>query len=62
MAEIFRFYDSYLGDAVNKYELKTSMEANVKELVTWGVLIYNRNTKRDSQMYKMQRSKHNIIK
>ena len=62
MQDIFRYYDSYLEDTVNRYELKGQMEDNVKELVTWGVLIYNRNTRRDGQMYKMQRSKNNIVK
>ena len=33
----------------------------MKELFTWGILIYNKNTIRDRKFYKIQRSKNNSI-
>ena len=34
----------------------------MKKLLTWGILIYNKNTVRDNKMYKMERSKNKILK
>ena len=38
------------------------MEQIVKELLTWGILIYNKNTIRDKRMYRIKRSKNNAIR
>ena len=38
------------------------MEEMMKELLTWGILIYNRNTIRDRKMYRIRRSKNNAIR
>ena len=38
------------------------MHQIMKELHTWGILIYNRNTVRDGRFYRMQRSKNNAMK
>jgi hypothetical protein len=61
MYKIFRYYDSYLANTLNRFELMNEMQTIIKELYTWGILIYNRNSIRDGKMYKIQRSKNNTV-
>lgn len=58
MYKIFRFQDAYLEDSTNRYQLIKDMEQIIKELLTWGILIYNRNSIKASGLFKIQRSKN----
>ena len=46
MYNIFRYYDSYLEDSLNKFEIKEQLMPNLKELMTWGIIVYNKNSVR----------------
>lgn len=58
MYNIFRYHDAYLEDSTNRFQLKREMEQIMKELLTWGILIYNRNSVKASSLFKIQRSKN----
>lgn len=60
MYGIFRYLDSYLGGRMGRYEVKESMEGEMKELLTWGIIVYNKNSVRESTFQSIQRSKNSI--
>jgi len=58
---MFRYYDSYLVDGLNRFELLDQMEPNLRELLAWGILVYNKNSFRDKAMFKIKRSRQLVI-
>lgn len=62
MYNIFRFYDSYLDETLNKYAIKEQMQKHMTELITWGIILYNRNSIQNNSFVSFQRPRNNIHK
>lgn len=61
MYRIFRFEDSYLEDSSNRPMIQREMEDYIKELLTWGIILYNKNSVRPKAFVPFQRSKNPLI-
>lgn len=62
MYDVFRFYDSYLWGCLNRFELLERMEESVQVMLSWGVVVYNRNAQKGDakSLVRIQRSKNNV--
>lgn len=61
MYGVFRYYDTCREEGLT-YGQRSLMEPHLKELLTWGVLVYNRNSNRESRvMCTIQRARNNVV-
>ena len=61
MAKLLCYYDAYLEDSTNRHTLALEMEENITLLLTWGVILYNKNSElQKSGFSSIQRSRNNL--